>query len=235
MKKGLVLLAVFVLLSNVVDAQDAEKVFYALREKLLKVKDYTADVKIKIDVAYMKIPEMRGKLYFKAPDKMRLERNGGLSVLPRKNVSMTLNNLVPSGEVTALDAGYETIGGKKTRVVKVIPNDESSNIVLAKIWIDEKDLVALRTETTTKDQGMVMMKLEYGRYIAQGLPDKVAVQMDVKEYKLPQGVTMDYNDASETQKPRKGKAGKGTIQLTYLKYDINTGLSDAVFKIKTKK
>jgi outer membrane lipoprotein-sorting protein len=235
MRKGMRLLVVFVLLSAAANAQGAEKVFYALREKLLKVKDYTADVKIKIDVAYMKIPEVKGKLYFKAPDKMRLERNGGLSVLPRKNVSMTLNNLVPAGEVTALDAGYETIGTKKTRVVKVIPNDESSNIVLAKIWIDEKDLVALRTETTTKDQGMVVMKLEYGKYIAQGLPDKVAVQMDVKEYKLPQGVTMDYNDAAETQKPKQGKAGKGTIQLTYLKYDINTGLSDAVFKVKQKK
>lgn len=235
MKKGMVLLAMLVLWSSVAMAEDADKVFYALRDKLLRVKDYTADVKIKIDVSFMRIPEVKGKLYFKAPDKMRLERNGGLSVLPKKNISMTLNNLVPNGNVTALDAGYETIGTKKVRVVKVIPNDESSNIVLAKLWIDEASLVALKTETTTKDQGMVMMNLEYGSYISYGLPDKVSVSMDVKEYKLPQGVTMDYDNSSEMQqKPKTAKGKKGTIQLTYLKYDINKGLSDAVFKIKAK-
>ena len=213
-----------------VKAAEPDQLYYALRDKVLKVKDYTADVKIKIDVNYMRIPEVKGKLYFKAPDKMRLERNGGLSVLPKKNINMTLSNLMPVGNVTALDAGYETINGKKARIVKIIP-DNDNNIVLAKLWIDESALTVLKTETTTKDQGMILMNLEYGAYTSYGLPSKVLVSMDVKDYKLPQGVAMDYNDPMEVkQKPKDGKPRKGTIQLTYLKYDINTGLSDNVFK-----
>jgi outer membrane lipoprotein-sorting protein len=230
MRKIWALVVVLVCTMNVAVAADANQLYYKLRDKVLKVKDYTADVKIKIDVAYMRIPEVKGKLYFKTPDKMRLERNGGLSVLPKKNISMTLNNLMPPGNVTAIDAGYETIGTKKVRIIKVIPDDETSNIVLTKLWIDEVAMVALKTETSTKDQGTVVMNLEYGAYTTYGLPDKVVVSMDVKEYKLPQGVTMDYNDATEMQKNAKAAKGKkGTIQLTYLKYDINKGLSDAVF------
>jgi outer membrane lipoprotein-sorting protein len=235
MRKIWALVVVLVCAVNIAVAADANQLYYALRDKVLKVKDYTADVKIKIDVAYMRIPEVKGKLYFKAPDKMRLERNGGLSVLPKKNISMTLNSLMPPGNVTAIDAGYETIGAKKIRIIKVIPDDETSNIVLTKLWIDEAAMVALKTETSTKDQGTVVMNLEYGAYTTYGLPDRVTVSMDVKEYKLPQGVTMDYNDATEVQKNAKAAKGKkGTIQLTYLKYDINKGLSDAVFLKKSK-
>jgi hypothetical protein len=233
--RRIIVLMMMLLVVNAGSAAEANQVFYALRDKILKVKDYTAEVKIKIDVAYMKIPEVKGKLYFKSPDKMRLERGGGLSVLPKKNVSMTMNHIMPAGNVTALDAGYETIGGKRARIIKVIPEDEGSNIILAKLWIDEAAMVILKTETTTRDQGMVFMKMDYGAYSSYGLPDKMMISMDVKEYKLPQGVAMDYNNADEVkQKPKDGKPRKGTIQLTYLKYDINKGLSDEVFKIKKK-
>lgn len=219
------------LVHHAASAADASQVFYALRDKMLKIKDYTADVKVKIDVAHIRIPEVKGKLYFKSPDKMRLERNGGISVLPKKNINMSVRNMMPAGNVTALDAGYETIDGKKARIIKVIPEDEG-NIVLSKLWIDEALMVVLKTETTTRDEGMVVMKLKYGAYTVQGLPDQLTVLMDVKDYKLPAGVTMDYNDPTEIKKPKDGKPKKGSIQLTYLKYTINTGLTDEVFNKK---
>ena len=223
-----------VVLVHVGRAADATQLFYALRDKILVVKDYTADVKIKIDVNYMRIPLVRGKLYFKAPDKMRLERNGGLSILPKKNINLTLNNLMPTGNVTVIDMGMGTVARKKVHIIKVVPDDDKNNIILTKIWIDESNLLALRTETTTRDEGTVIMNLEFGRYISYGLPDKVTILMDVKDYKLPSGVTMDYNDPTEIKKIDDGKPKKGTVQIEYLKYDINKGLSDEVFKDKSK-
>jgi len=214
-------------------AEDATKLFYSLRSKVLSVKDYTADVKMKIDVNYMHIPQLKGTLYFKTPDKMRLERHGGLSILPKKNINLTLSNLIPGGQVTVIDVGYDTRGGKKVRVIKVIPEDDLSNIVLTKIFIDEANMLALRTETTTRNDGTVLMDLEFGHYTNYGLPDKVTIFMDLKDYKLPKGVTMDYNDAPtpapSADKTKKVKAQKGTIQIAYLKYTVNTGLKDELF------
>ncbi len=220
---------------NGVRAAEASVLFESLRRKVLSVHDYTAEVKMNINVTYMRIPQLGGTLYYKAPDKMRLERHGGLSILPKKNINLTLSNLIPGGNVTVIEVGEATIGNKKVRVLKVIPEDEKSDIILTKIWVDEKDLVALRTETTTRNDGTVTMDLEYATYTAYCLPDKVTIYMDLKDYKLPKGVTMDYNDQPAPPKTTDKKNQKGTIKITYLKYNINTGISDSFFSKPEKK
>jgi outer membrane lipoprotein-sorting protein len=216
-------------------SQDAQQLFYKMRSRFDAVKDYVADVKMKIDVSYMRVPLLSGKLYFKSPDKLKLERNGGISILPRKSISLTVNNLIPSGDVTVIDAGYEMIGDVKTHVIKVVPDNEQTDIVLTRVWVDEQRLLALRTETTTRDNGTIKMDLEFGRYVDLALPDRVTFFVDVKDYKLPKGVTMDYDNSEMTlKKETGGKPKKGRIQITYLNYRINTGLADALFLEKKK-
>jgi hypothetical protein len=96
-------------------------------------------------------------------------------------------------------------------------------------------LLALRTETTTRDNGTIKMDLEFGRYVDLALPDRVTFFVDVKDYKLPKGVTMDYDNSEMTlKKETGGKPKKGRIQITYLNYRINTGLADALFLEKKK-
>jgi outer membrane lipoprotein-sorting protein len=213
-------------------APDATKLFYTIRDKVTSVKDYVADVKLKIEVSFMRIPPLSGKLYYKSPDKIKLERNGGISILPRKTMQISLRNLIPSGNVTVIDAGTEMIGNIKTRILKILPDNEESDIVLAKMWIDESKQLALRMETTTKENGTVKMDLEYGKYVAMSLPDKVSIVMDVKDYKLPKSIAMDYDETSDAElmeRAKKAKDKKGKIQITYLSYKVNTGLTDASF------
>jgi len=209
----------------------ATKLYYKVREKVNLVHDYTADVKLKMDVAFMKVPIMRGTLYFKSPNRLRLERHGGISIMPQKNLNLTLTNLIAAGNVTVIDAGYEDVYGTKTHVLRIVP--EGGDIVLTKAWIDEEHLLVLRTESTTHDNGTVKMELFYGKYTSQALPDKVIFTLDVKDYKLPEGVAMDYDDGTNVQdQAQKMKVKKGKIYINYLSYQINTGLTDAVFDKK---
>ncbi len=236
MRKLLGILAVCLFVSiGTIKASDADKLYYSLRTKVLSVKDYTADVRMKIDINRMRIPQLKGTLFFKSPDKMRLERHGGLSILPKKNINLTLSNLMPDGKVTVIDMGTSTIDGKKLRVLKVIPEDELSQIILAKIWIDEANMLILKTETTSRNDGTIAMDLSFGKYASYALPDRVIITMDVKDYKLPKGITLDYNDVPTPPTPpgeKKSKTQKGTIQISYLSYDINKGISDDKFKDK---
>lgn len=235
MIKRFLLLLLFSLSTLPAFCDEGTQLFYALRSKIQTVKDYTADVNMKIDVSFMRVPKLHGTLYFKSPDKMRLERNGGLSMLPKKNINLTISNLIPTGNVTVIDVGEVVVKGRKLRLLKVIPEDDRGNIVLTKIWVDAANLVATRAETTTHNDGTVIMDLEFGHYTQYGLPDKVTIYMDIKDYKLPKGVTMDYSDETETPKLPKGKEAtrqKGTIEISYLKYAINTGLSDNIFNKK---
>jgi outer membrane lipoprotein-sorting protein len=212
-----------------------EELFHKIRAKLDVVKDYVADVKMKIDVSYMRVPMLRGKLYFKAPDKLKLERNGGISILPKKSISLTANSLIPNGNATVIDAGYDTVQNRRTHVIKIVPDDDGNEIVLTRVWVDEERMLALRTETTTRDNGTVKMELEFNKYINLSLPDRITFYLDVKDYKLPKGVTMDYdNGDSPLKKAGNGKPKKGKIQITYLDYKVNTGLPDSIFIEKTK-
>lgn len=208
----------------------AQQMFYELRQKLTRVKDYVAEVQMKIDVPFMKVPTLKGKLYFKFPDKMKLERNGGIAILPKKSISLTLNNLMPSGDATVIDVGVEQWKGRPARVLKVIPETESP-IILAKIWVDVEQLLILKTETTTRESGTINMELVYGKFKNLNLPDQIEFIVDVKEFKVPKGVAMDY-DAGEDVSVKKKKTNgnkKGSIKIIYLNYKINSGLSDKFF------
>jgi outer membrane lipoprotein-sorting protein len=235
MKRVVVMLLLWLVCADVYAQADATQLYSKLRGKIDAIKDYVANVDMKIDVAFIRIPKLKGKLYFKAPDKMKLERNGGISILPKNSINMTVNNLLPGAAATVIDMGTEMLGTRKVRVLKVVPDTES-DIILSKIWVDENRLLALKTETTTRDNGTIKMELDFGKYETLSLPDKVTFYLDVKEFKLPKGVTMDYETQpanTKADKPQKGNK-KGKIQIHYIDYVVNKGIADNVFADKKK-
>ncbi|MFX5718473.1 hypothetical protein ABTE23_20840, partial [Acinetobacter baumannii] len=57
-----------------------------VKAKLDAVNDYTAEGKMRTDVAFIKAPVGKVKVYYKKPNKFRIERNGGISILPKGGV-----------------------------------------------------------------------------------------------------------------------------------------------------
>ncbi len=239
MKRTVVLMCLsFMLFHTSVIAGDttlytANELFEKMREKLLLVEDYSADVRMNISISYMRVPPLAGKLYYKAPDKVKLDRRGGISIMPKKGMSFNLSSIVPASEATIIDAGTDEIDGHKVHIIKVIPDNDEGDVVLTKIWVDEERLVALRTETTTKGNGTVRMELEFEAYEKLALPDKVTFYIDEQEYKLPKGMTMDYDVsdmASKVKTTNTGKKKKGKVEIKYLRYEVNKGLKDSFFE-----
>lgn len=222
---------ILLLLPVLVKAEDVNKLYASIIDKLSAVRDYTADIKMKVSVSFINIPKLNGRLYYKAPDKMRLERHGGISILPKKNINFSLRNMLPSGNITILDLGYDVVQAKTLRVVKIIPNTEQNDIVISKVWIDDKLGLILKTETTTRNEGTITMNLDYGAYSKYSLPDKATLLFDVNEYKLPKGLTMDYEQTGLADKPKSsaGKNKTGTVEIFYMKYNVNSGISDDIF------
>lgn len=143
--------------------------------------------------------------------------------------------MFPRGQATVIDAGWEALDGKKVKIIKVVPLEDAASIILTKIWVDVDRMLALRTETTTRDNGTVKMDLYFSKYVNLALPDKVVVHLEVKDFKLPKGVTMDYDVSSAAKQVQSdpGKNRKGKIEINYLKYDTNKGLDDKIFREKT--
>jgi outer membrane lipoprotein-sorting protein len=210
-------------------AQDADALLKKVRAKMDQVRDYKAQGTLKTDVSFLKIPSSKVQVLYKNPDKFRIQKEGGVSLLPKGGISVNLNAMLATGTFMAVSAGTATVQGQVLQVIKLLPVQESGDVVLSTLYIDDKALLIRRTVTTTRDNGTYEMNMQYGRYANVGLPDKVLVSFDTRDYKLPKGVTFEY-DAGNTAPPKGGASGKGTVEITYTSYELNPGLTDAAFR-----
>ncbi len=223
----------FILLSSLIcqlssKAQNADALIKKVKAKLDKVNDYVAEGRMKTDVAFIKAPAGRVKVYFKKPNRFKLKRAGGISILPKGGVSVNMSSILSDNNYTAISSGENTIGGVKVKVIKLLPSDENGDVVLTTLFIDEANLLILKSNTTTRENGTFEMQMSYGKYAQYGLPDKVIFAFNTKDYKLPKGVTLEFDTEDAPKQTIKNK--KGRVEISYSSYVINKGVPDAEFK-----
>lgn len=201
-----------------------------VKAKLDLVTDYEAVGHMKTDVSFIKAPLGKVKVYFKKPNKFRLKKEGGISLLPKGGVSVNMSSIIATNEFVALAAGESVIGGTNTRIVKLLPTNENSEIVLTTLYIDEANLLVRKAITTTKENGTYEMEMNYGNFSKYGLPDKVIFSFNTKNYKLPKGITLEFDDSEKSlSDAQKLKNKKGRVEITYSNYIVNKGIADAIF------
>lgn len=209
-------------------AQDALSLVMKVKAKLEKVNDYSATGRLRTDVAFLKVPVARVNVYFKKPNRFRISKEKGISILPKGGVSVNMQNVLNEKDFVALDAGTATVQGKQVKVIKVLPGDNNSDVVLTTLYIDEARLLVLRATTTTKENGTYDVEMFYNKWADYALPDKTLFSFNTKDYKLPKGVTLEFDDG-EKPDANKLKNKKGFVELTYDQYNINKGVPDQFF------
>lgn len=211
-------------------AQDASALVKKIRDKFETVNDYSATGKLKTDVSFLKIPETDVTIFYKKPDKFRIKRKNGVSVLPKGGVSVNLHAFLTREDLISILIGETVIDGRKLKIVRMVSSKEESTLASATLYIDEKALLIYKASISSKDNGTYEMEMSYGKYASSGLPDKVIFTFNTKEYKLPKGITVDFGD-EKTKKPEPGSE-KGKVEISYSSYTINKGIDDTVFSEK---
>ncbi|TWI83634.1 hypothetical protein IQ13_1746 [Lacibacter cauensis] len=224
----LVLTSFFLLLTSFRKELTADELLKKVKAKMDKVNDYVATGKMKTDVVFIKAPIANIKSYYKKPNRFAIKRDGGVSLLPKGGVSVNVSSLLLTEDYTAIDAGKTTLGTTAVRIIKLLPLSEKSDVVLTTMYVDEANLLIRKASTTTKENGTFDMEMQFGKYAEWGLPDKVLFSFNTKDYKLPKGITLEYDDGSK--KPELPKNKKGKVEITYSSYVINKGVSDAMLK-----
>ena len=229
LKKRIALVGVLIFASNYGYSQDVNVLVQKVKAKIELVNDYEAKGKMKTNVAFLKVPIANVMVYFKKPNKLKIKNEKGFSFIPKGAVNINMNNIL-SNKFTVLDAGVDKIAGLAVRVVKLLPEDDNSDIVLSTLYIDEANALIKKSKTTTRDNGTYELEMTYGKFAAYGLPDKVIFSFNTKDYKLPKGVTFDFEDGTKQPKAEdKTKAKKGRAEITFNNYSINKGLADGIF------
>lgn len=212
-------------------AQDVTVLVAKVKAKLDQVNDYIAEGKMKTDVAFIKAPVGKVKVYFRKPDRFKLQKDGGISILPKGGISINMRSLLTTERFLALDAGTQLLDGQTLRIVKLLPVEENSDVVLTTLYIDEPGLLIKKAISTTKENGTYEMEMQYGNFRQYALPDKVVISFQTKDYKLPKGVTLEFSDVDKPKtEAEKLRNKKGRIEITYASYTINKGIAESVFK-----
>jgi outer membrane lipoprotein-sorting protein len=218
-----------VFMINHLFGQEEKELIKKVRVKLDRVDNYTAQGKMKIDVSFIDAPESKVMVYYKKPDKFKVKKNGGISILPKGGVSVNLGALLGNDDYDVVPGKDAKINGIDTKVIKLLPQNENSDVVLTTLYIDENNLVVRKAIVTTKESGTYEIDLNYSKYIDWGLPDKVIFSFNTKDYKLPKGLTFEY-EKGDKKKAETFKNKKGKVEISYSAYSINKGVDDKVFQ-----
>ena len=235
-----IFIALFLISAAVSSAQtkDPNKLLDAVRKKFDKVNDYKVDASVKLDMSFIKVPDMKAKVYFKKPDKIKVDAEG-FAMLPKQVLKFSPAELL-QGDFTALYVRSETIDNRKLDVIKAIPNSDSSDIVLSTLWVDAAESVIRKFETTSKKGGTTQIELNYDNY-EFGLPSQIKITFNFGDIKLPVNQANQQNEINDVEKKGMNRRGlprgaslKGSVLMTYKNYQINKGIPDSFFVVTDK-
>ncbi|MCC7031138.1 MAG: hypothetical protein IT257_12600 [Chitinophagaceae bacterium] len=230
MKKILLLLLCLGCLNLKAD-DNAKKLIRELNKKFTLLNDYSADLYMKFNIPGVKMNNMRGKVFFKKPNKFRI-RTKGIFFLPKQNPMQNISNMfLDTTAYTTVISGYEMIDNRNCAVINMIPLKSDNELILGKFWVDIANPLILKTQITTKNNGTIETRNFFGDMIQYALPSKIIIEVEMNKMKVPKMMAMDLKKKS-TDKPAGNQKEKGSIELNFSSFKINTKIPDQVFTEK---
>ena len=214
-------MVLFLLLPEFIQAQENPANYLdTLEKKYSGLKDYTVDVNVHFDIEALKAPDMQATLYYKAPDKMKVEsrnvfffpKEGGYfnpSLFKKKDFDVRLLERL-------------TYEGRRAIKLRLTPSETNRHQQGFVLTIDtERNLI--REISASPSEGRTLRAvIGYGEFADFELPARIELYLDIPSVE-PNGMK---EFCSFGQRP---KRITGKVKIAYSNYKVNSGLSDEIF------
>ena len=220
-----------------------EAVLDSLIQRFNKVEDYTVRVKVSVKMPRFRMPNKTVKLFFKQPDKIKIEANG-FAVVPKTGLTTSperiFNNmfdLFVSGLEEDNDRTYWIIEGivkaDSLKLPLLVDNRDQENDIISRFWIDAEDWVITKTETYLDTMKVFSVRTSY---------EEVETDMVLPLLtELRFNIVGEFFESMENHVPQDPDAGsplkevdvRGLVRLEFSRYKINRGLKDKIFEDTT--
>lgn len=222
-----IIFILFFTISGFLNAQNTNpnSILNKIYTKTQKAIDYSVEAHIKVDMPFIRMLPIDAKIYFKQKDKFKVESKS-IAIVPRQGFDQANQILKDTNSFTAIYQGTELIEKIKTSVINIIPLSDTTDLILAKLWINTDQNLILKSQLTTKSNGTILTEYFYGTHTAFGLPDKMIFSVDIKKFRMPKGVITNSKKEVDPSKENK----KGRIFINLANYQVNKGISDDFFK-----
>lgn len=223
MKKLLLLAGILFLLSTeLIQAQeDTSRYLDSIENKYSGLKDYTADVNVHFDIEALKAPDMQARLYYKAPDKIKVESKR-IFFLPKEGAYFN-PSLFKKKDFDIRLVDRLIYNGRKAIRLKLNPMDTDTYRKGFVLTIDTDRNLIIEIRMSPSEGREVKATIEYGMFGNFELPTHIHLQLDMPSEE-PSGMK------EFTQFGQKTKTITGKVEITYSNYQVNVGLTDVIFK-----
>ncbi len=212
--------------AEVIQAQDASTLLNTINQKFKQVNNYSANVQVTTTISFAKIAPQTATIYYQQPDRIKI-KSKSIMLLPKQGFDKILKIIANTAAYTVIDQGKVELAGKPVHLVSILPLADTSDIVLAKLWIDAQKGLITQSQTTTKSNGTITAVYTYGNWTRYALPESIVFSIDVKKYKIPKALAADINNY---KKSNEKASNKGTITLQFSNYLVNKQLPANIFK-----
>jgi len=222
------------------NATSAQELMDQIKQRMKGARTYIADMKLKVDIPFLKAPPSEATIWFKAPNKTHIE-SPGFAMIPKQGADLSAATLL-AAPYTAFDSGLEAFHGTMMRKIRIIPLDDDAEIAVATVWVDTTQMVPRKVVSTAKRGGTFTAELVYANEEARQfcLPSYIKLFFDIGEFKLPKTMTGDFDEEddgdgkAETGDQRatsneQRNSKKAIVQIWYKNYRINVPIEDSVF------
>lgn len=192
-------------------AEDAAARVRAVYRRLAQVRYYQAQALIRADIPQVKMADVRAQVEFTAPDQLKI-RSTSLALLPKQGFSEFARMITDSSNFTAVDGGLVTLGARSAQLITVVPGaGMPPDLMLARLWLDERQPLVLRAEMTTRSRGIVQVDYTYGAQASRALPDLMVFTMDVRHVKIPKAMTADLHKSNSASKGKPADSNRPAV------------------------
>lgn len=228
MLKNILLLLFICSITVLAQSKNPNEILDNVIKAFEEIEDYVVDVNIKVDVSFLKVPESTAKIYFKQPDKVHLESDG-FALLPKQGMNFSPLGFLKT-DYTAFYDKEVKLNGTEVSVIKIIPLNEKSDVILSTFWIDQTKNRIMKVESSRKPSGTFTIELTYPKNKPDFLlPETMVFTFAIEDMHFPTGITGD-TDSESNKNDKKEKDKTGKVYINYSNYKINQGLSDDLFK-----
>ncbi len=227
MKKHLLILIFFVPVFSQ-DDMSIETILDNISSHYSRIDDYSVRVKMSVEMPMFRMPRKRIDMYFKKPDKLKIESDG-FAVVPRSGLTMSPDMFLSHIDKMTIrrdETGYIVQGfvAADSLDFPVSGADDSTQVsievhVHADPWVI--DAVEARLDTVT----VFSITSEYKEIETDiWLPIETDIELSFPDFEH------DFSGgAAQALEMTKDPGNKGRITIHYSKYRVNKGIRDSFF------
>ena len=192
-----------------------DELLQALATNMEKINRFEVEARITVDVDFIKIKERFVRVRYQKPDKFEFDAEG-LALLPKSGMQLDYLSLI-NRPYTAIRAGEEDISGIRTVIIKLIPEEDLDDVILAQLWIDPQKLSVMRMKTFTKTSGTYLIDFKFANH-PFNLPDQTIITFDISNMSIPAKMMSEFRPNQEkiSETPTSAK-----VVVQYANYKVN--------------